>query len=96
MSLLTASREKEDMEAIFPVEKKPDWSRKRKNREMRASERLRLRKEPCWRELSRSLAAASAGVRGSSSEIGFFGTPFVEAGASLEEKEELVEGVELR
>jgi hypothetical protein len=43
MRRYTDSREKEEMEAMFPVLKKADWRRKKKNREMRASERVRAR-----------------------------------------------------
>ena len=39
----TASRENEDMEAMLPVEKNPDWMRKREKREVRASARVRGR-----------------------------------------------------
>jgi len=39
----TASREKEETEAMLPVEKKADCSRKRKNRAMRKSGRVRVR-----------------------------------------------------
>lgn len=44
MRRATESREKAEMEATFPVLKKADWRRVRKNREMRASERVRERK----------------------------------------------------
>lgn len=33
---------------MFPVEKKPDWRRKRKNRAGRMSERFRLRHNIGW------------------------------------------------
>lgn len=39
----TASREKEEMEAMLPVLKKADWRRKRENREMRASANVSAR-----------------------------------------------------
>jgi hypothetical protein len=43
MRRYTLSREKEEIEAILPVLKKADWRRKKKKREMRASERVRER-----------------------------------------------------
>ena len=43
MSRYTASREKEDMDAMLPVLKKADCRRKRKNRAMRASASVRAR-----------------------------------------------------
>jgi len=42
----TASREKEDTDAMFPVLKKADCRRKREKREMRASARVRARYWP--------------------------------------------------
>jgi len=43
MSRYTASRLKEEMDAMLPVEKKADWRRKRKKREVRREESVRLR-----------------------------------------------------
>jgi hypothetical protein len=39
----TESREKAETEAMLPVEKKADWRRVRKKRDVRASERVRER-----------------------------------------------------
>lgn len=44
MRRLTESREKAETEATLPVEKKADWRRVRKKREVRASERVSERK----------------------------------------------------
>lgn len=46
MRRYTASRENEEMEAMFPVLKKADWRRKRENKEMRASAKVRARYFP--------------------------------------------------
>ena len=43
LSRLTLSRENEDTDAIFPVLKKADCNRKKKNNATRASEVLRVR-----------------------------------------------------
>ncbi len=43
MSRYTASSEKEETEAMFPVLKKAEWRRKRAKRERRRSERVRAR-----------------------------------------------------
>lgn len=43
ISLVTLSREKEETEAMLPVEKKADWRRKKKNSAMRASAVVRMR-----------------------------------------------------
>jgi hypothetical protein len=45
MRRYTASRENEEIEAMFPVLKKADCRRKKKKSEMRASERVRARCE---------------------------------------------------
>src|SRR5690242_10236409 len=43
MRRYTASREKEDTDAMFEALKKADWMKKKKNREMRASDSVRER-----------------------------------------------------
>lgn len=42
-NLVTLSREKEEIEAMLPVEKKADWRRKKKNNATRASLVVRMR-----------------------------------------------------
>jgi hypothetical protein len=64
MSRYTASREKVEIEGMFPVLKKADCSKNRKNRQIRASASVSARKSPLSRAASRSLAAETAGTRG--------------------------------